>query len=221
MAFNADFCRCCFCLGHGSNLIRVVLLKYFPLFLFLGGSIQFLKQQKENLDLKVLSSPNLFPLLIYNLLFYILQIVIGKSDNVTLPIAHNSFKIEKNAKKAIIASDVAIVASGTATLECAIEGTPLIVCYKVSSVTWLLAKFMVKVKYSSIVNLIAGKKIVPEFLQSEMNPFIIKNKLLELIDEKSKLRKQMIEDFVKVKNKLGTPGVYSKIANEILKATKL
>tara|TARA_A100001011_G_C14245897_1_gene815528 strand:+ start:274 stop:1395 length:1122 start_codon:yes stop_codon:yes gene_type:complete len=150
-----------------------------------------------------------------------LQIVIGKSDNVTLPIAHNSFKIEKNAKKAIIASDVAIVASGTATLECAIEGTPLIVCYKVSSVTWLLAKFMVKVKYSSIVNLIAGKKIVPEFLQSEMNPFIIKNKLLELIDEKSKLRKQMIEDFVKVKNKLGTPGVYSKIANEILKATKL
>ena len=69
-----------------------------------------------------------------------------------------SFKVEKNAKKAIIASDVAIVASGTATLECAIEETPFVTCYKVSWLTWLLAKYLVKVKYSSIVNLIANKE---------------------------------------------------------------
>ena len=131
-----------------------------------------------------------------------------------------SFKIEPNAKKAIIASDIAIVASGTATLECAIEGTPLVVCYKVSALTWLLAKLMVKIEYSSIVNLIAEKKIVPEFLQSEMDPNIMKNKLLELMEEKSKIRDQMMEDFLLVKNKLGAPGVYAKIANEILKATK-
>ena len=149
-----------------------------------------------------------------------LQVIIAKSDNVTFPKADKSFKIEKNAKKAIIASDIAIVASGTATLECAIEGTPLVVCYKVSSLTWFLAKLMVKVEHSSIVNLIAGKKIVPEFLQSEMKPNIIKNKLIELIDEKSKIRNQMMEDFLTIKNKLGTPGVYAKIANEILKATK-
>ena len=149
-----------------------------------------------------------------------LQVIIAKSDNVTFPKADKSFKIEKNAKKAIIASDIAIVASGTATLECAIEGTPLVVCYKVSSLTWLLAKLMVKVEHSSIVNLIAGKKIVPEFLQSEMKPNIIKNKLIELIDEKSRIRNQMMEDFLTIKNKLGTPGVYAKIANEILKATK-
>ena len=149
-----------------------------------------------------------------------LQVIIAKSDNVTFPKADKSFKIEKNAKRAIIASDIAIVASGTATLECAIEGTPLVVCYKVSTLTWLLAKLLVKVEHSSIVNLIAGKKIVPEFLQSEMKPNIIKNKLIELIDEKSKLRNQMMEDFLTIKDKLGTPGVYAKIANEILKATK-
>ena len=149
-----------------------------------------------------------------------LQVIIAKSDNVTFPKADKSFKIEKNAKKAIIASDIAIVASGTATLECAIEGTPLVVCYKVSSLTWFLAKLMVKVEHSSIVNLIAEKKIVPEFLQSEMQPNIIKNKLIELIDEKSKTRNKMMEDFLAIKNKLGTPGVYAKIANEILKATK-
>ena len=149
-----------------------------------------------------------------------LQVIIAKSDNVTFPKADKSFKIERNAKKAIIASDIAIVASGTATLECAIEGTPLVVCYKVSALTWLLAKLLVKVEHSSIVNLIAGKKIVPEFLQSEMQPKTIMNKLIELMDEKSKLRNQMMEDFLTIKDNLGTPGVYAKIANEILKATK-
>ena len=149
-----------------------------------------------------------------------IQVIVGKSDNVSLPKADKSFKIETNAKKAIIASDIAIVASGTATLECAIEKTPLVVCYKVSPITWLLAKLIVKIDCSSIVNLIAGEKIVPEFLQSEMKPDIIKNKLLELIDEDSKSRKQMMEDFQIIKNKLGAPGVYASVANEILKATK-
>ena len=149
-----------------------------------------------------------------------LQVIVGKSNNVTFPNADKSFKIEKNAKKAIIASDIAIVASGTATLECAIEGTPLVVCYKVSPLTWLLAKFMVKVEYTSIVNLIAEKKIVPEFLQSKMKPNIIKTKLIQLIDEKSKFRNKMMEDFITIKNKLGGSGVYAKIANEILKSTK-
>ena len=127
--------------------------------------------------------------------------------------------MEKNAKKAIIASDVALVASGTATLECAVEETPFVTCYKVSWLTWLLAKYLVKVKYSSIVNLIANKEVVPEFLQSKMQPENIKNKLVELLDEKSKLRNQMLDDFIKVKEKLGSPGVYIKVASDILKAT--
>ena len=67
--------------------------------------------------------------------------------------------------------------------------------------------YLVNVKYSSIVNLIANKEVVPEFLQSEMQPEKIKNKLLELLDDKSSLRNQMLDDFIKVKGKLGTPGV--------------
>ena len=149
-----------------------------------------------------------------------LQVIVAKSDNTTFPIIDKSFKIEKNAKKAIIASDIAIVASGTATLECAVEGTPLVVCYKVSWFTWFLAKYLVNVKYSSIVNLIANKEVVPEFLQSEMRPEKIKTKLLELLDDKSSFRNQMLDDFIKIKGKLGTPGVYLRVASEILKATR-
>tara|TARA_B100001027_G_scaffold216103_1_gene191556 strand:- start:1599 stop:2720 length:1122 start_codon:yes stop_codon:yes gene_type:complete len=148
-----------------------------------------------------------------------LQVVIAKSDNTTFPVIDNSFKVEKNAKKAIIASDVAIVASGTATLECAVEETPFVTCYKVSWLTWFLAKYLIKVKYSSIVNLIANKEVVPEFLQSKMKPENITDKLVELIDDKSKLRNQMLDDFVRIKEKLGSPGVYFKVASDILKAT--
>ena len=149
-----------------------------------------------------------------------LQVIVGKSENVTIPPADNSFKIEKNAKKAIIASDAAIVASGTATLECAVELTPMVVCYKFSWLSWLIASYMVNVKYSSIVNLIAGKRIVPELLQSEMKPEHIKNIIVELLNLESKTRIKMMNDLDKVKIKLGTPGVYIKIAEEVLKATK-
>ena len=151
--------------------------------------------------------------------FPTLQVVIAKSNNTTFPLLDKSFRIEKNARKAIIASDIALVASGTATLECAIEDTPFVTCYKVSWLTWVLAKYLVKVKYSSIVNLIGNKEVVPEFLQNKMKPENIKNKLVELLNEKSKLRNQMLDDFINIKKKLGSPGVYIKIASDILKST--
>ena len=78
---------------------------------------------------------------------------------------------------------------------------------------------MVKVKYSSIVNLIGNKEVVPEFLQNKMKPENIKNKLVELLNEKSKIRNQMLDDFINIKKKLGSPGVYIKIASDILKST--
>ena len=149
-----------------------------------------------------------------------LQVIIAKSDNIYIELHDKSIRVEENAKKAIIASDVAIVASGTATLECAIEETPFVACYKLSWLTWFLAKYLVKVKFSSIVNLIEGREIAPEFLQSKMEPQGIKNTLIKLLDQKSESRNQMLNDFLKVKAKLGKPGVYIKVANDILGATE-
>ena len=84
----------------------------------------------------------------------------------------------------------------------------------------VLGEIFSKVKFSSIVNLIEGREIVPEFLQSKMEPQDIKNTLVELLDQKSKSRNQMLNDFTKVKEKLGKPGVYIKVANDILGATE-
>ena len=150
----------------------------------------------------------------------LLQIIVAKSNNVKIPISDPTFKIEKNSKKAIIAADVAIVASGTATLECAVENTPMVVCYKFSLFNWIIARYLVKVKYSSIVNLIGEKRIVPELLQSKMTPENIKTNLIKLIEEKSDTRTKMQKELNQVKSKLGSPGVYNKIAEEILKETK-
>ncbi|SVA43227.1 uncharacterized protein METZ01_LOCUS96081, partial [marine metagenome] len=94
-----------------------------------------------------------------------LQIVVGKAPNTTLSPIPNDFKIDNNARKAMMIGTAALVSSGTATLECAVENIPLIVCYKLSSFSWWLTRKMVNVKYASMVNLIGNEKIVPEYLQ--------------------------------------------------------
>ncbi len=148
-----------------------------------------------------------------------IQILLAKSDNVTIPTIPDDFKIEKNSRKAILAASATLVASGTATLECAIATTPMIVCYKLSTLSWLISQYLIKIKFISIVNLIAEKKIVPEFLQSDMNPEKIQNNLVKLLDINSTTRNIMVQNLEKVKKQLGSPGVYKKIAETIIKKT--
>ena len=149
-----------------------------------------------------------------------LQIIVGKAPNVKLLNVPDNFRVEQNARKAMIVGTAALVSSGTATLECAVEGTPMIVCYKLSSISWLIAKSMTNVNYSSMVNLIANEKIVPEFLQNEMKPENIVTALTPLLDTKSKKRETMLDGFDKIRKSLGIPGVYDRAAEAIITKTK-
>ena len=72
--------------------------------------------------------------------------------------------------EAIAASDIILTASGTVTLEAGIIGTPMVVIYSVSPLTYHLGKHLIKVKYCSLVNLVTGREIVPEILQNEITP---------------------------------------------------
>ena len=119
----------------------------------------------------------------------------------------------------MVVSTAGIVASGTATLECAIEELPIVVCYKMSSVSWFLAKILVKLKFSSIVNIIANKKIVPELLQNEMNSKNLIAKVKPLLRLHSDERDRMIRSLQPIREVLGIPGVYDRVANSILKNT--
>ena len=150
-----------------------------------------------------------------------IQVIIGKSKNVLLKPIPDNFKIEENSKKAIISATAAITCSGTATLECAVEDTPMVVCYRLSTISWYIAKILSKVKYSSIVNLILNKEVVPELLQNKMNSKNIVDKIIPLLDSKSFKRKKMLSNFSEIRKTLGIPGVYERAAFLIISKTKI
>ena len=144
------------------------------------------------------------------------QVIVIKAPGVTIPNIPNDFKIETNPNKALQIGTAAIVSSGTATLECALECLPMVVCYKLSFISWWIIKILVKVKYSSIVNLIENDKIVPELIQSDMTPKNLIKHISPLLDLNTKKRKIMIKKLKKIKTKLGHPGVYDRAASIII-----
>ena len=76
--------------------------------------------------------------------------------------------IEQPLLGALKISDLAIIASGTATLECATTKTPMIVIYKMSGLSWFITKRFIKTPFAAIINIIANKKLVPELLQKDL-----------------------------------------------------
>ena len=98
-----------------------------------------------------------------------LSFVLLEGDNVNINSSVDVIKIKQNQYEAIGVADAAIVCSGTATLETAMLKCPMIVCYKLSLPTWILAQMLSKVKYLSLANLIAEDKIVDEYLQNQMS----------------------------------------------------
>ena len=148
-----------------------------------------------------------------------LQVVVGKASNIDLDNCPSNFKIERDAKKAMLVGTVGLVSSGTATLECAIEGLPIVVCYKLFPLSWFITKTLVKVKHSSIINIIMDKQVVPELLQDDMNPKLILKTIAPLFDMESEKRKKMFLEYEKLKKSLGSPGVYMRVAESILEKT--
>ena len=148
-----------------------------------------------------------------------LQILVGKHPSIRLKDCPGDFKIETEARKAMIVGTAGIVSSGTATLECAVEDLPIVVCYKLFPLTWFLINILIKVKYSSIVNLIMDEEIVPELLQQNMNPSSIATQLDILLNMKSKERDLILSKYAVLKENLGKPGVYGRVAQAILKRT--
>lgn len=107
--------------------------------------------------------------------------------------------------------DLAVVASGTVTLEAAICGTPIIIVYKISPLSSLIAKMLVKVHHIGLVNLIAGKEIAPELVQEKATAENITNSVLQLLKNASGLEQQRRE-MLSVRDLLGGPGASIRVA---------
>jgi len=124
--------------------------------------------------------------------------------------------IEQQNYDAINATDMCMVASGTATLETAILQKPMVVVYKTSFLTWLLAKLFIKIPYIGLVNVVAGKKVVPECIQFDATPEKIADELTNIIDDTSR-RTQITAELAAVRSCLGEPGASKRAAREALK----
>ncbi len=159
-----------------------------------------------------------------------------KNPQFVLPVASTMSKTEikkiidktyKNANINIITdntydliniSNVVIVASGTATLEAAIMNSPMVILYKVSSLTYFIGKFLVKVKDIGLVNLVAGRRIVSELIQNDVTPERIANEVISILENEEVCHK-MKNELSSVKGELGTPGAsfrVAKIATDML-----
>lgn len=109
------------------------------------------------------------------------------------------------------ACDAVMAASGTVTLELGILGVPMLVAYRVSRLTHFLGRHLIKVKFASLVNLVAGRQVVPELLQDEATPEKIAQALKSLlVDQES--RRRMKEDLRQVVHALGGTGATGRAA---------
>jgi len=110
----------------------------------------------------------------------------------------------------------AIVASGTATLETALLGTPEVIVYRISRASWLLGKALLKVRLFGIVNIILGEEVVPELFQERMTPEEVSKMALQLMDDvwvQSRIR----GNYEKLRRQLGSGNVADRVAEAVAK----
>jgi lipid-A-disaccharide synthase len=122
--------------------------------------------------------------------------------------------IEDAAYDALTAADVSIVSSGTATVEAALLGAPMVVIYRVSTATAWIARRLMRAPYIAMVNLIAEKRAVPELIQEAFEPAEVAREVEHLLSSPA-ARAAMKTDLAEVSRRLGPPGAINRAADII------
>lgn len=151
------------------------------------------------------------------------QFIIAKSAQVDLSV-YDKFTenpgfdlriVEARTYDCLEAADFALVCSGTATLETAIMQKPFFIIYRMNRLNYLLYRPQVKIPFIGMVNIVAGKKVIPEFIQSRAVPKKIALEAVALLNNPSKID-EMIKGLAEVKSQLGVPGAATRAAKIIL-----
>ncbi len=129
--------------------------------------------------------------------------------------SENVKMISNETYELLACSSVAVVTSGTATLETALFKVPEVVCYKSSKVSYSIAKRLVKVKYISLVNLIMDKEVVLELIQNDCNAKAIQDEVKKLLND-SDYRSELDKNYTKLEETLGGGGASQKVAQSLL-----
>ena len=122
--------------------------------------------------------------------------------------------VENETYDALAAADAAIVSSGTATVEAALLDAPMVVVYRVTPLTALLAKPLVRTSYFSMVNLIAERRVVPELIQKDFTPAKVADATLRLLND-PRAREELRLGLAEVRKRLGPPGAVDRAADAV------
>ena len=116
--------------------------------------------------------------------------------------------------KALPEYDVAIVASGTATLETGYFAVPMLIVYQVSTLTYWLGRMLIKIKHVGLVNIVAEKEVAKEFIQDAFNVPAAVREMERLLEPGT--HKTVKQDLKIIRQKLGQPGVSQRAAKAVM-----
>ncbi|MBI4795165.1 MAG: lipid-A-disaccharide synthase [Deltaproteobacteria bacterium] len=128
--------------------------------------------------------------------------------------------IEGQSYAALSAAHLAVVASGTATVEAALAATPTVIIYRVSPLTFAVARRLVRVSHAGMANLLAGETIFPELLQDDFTPEGLAREVLSLMGDRERLQ-ALRRGLARIRERLGEPGASrraARVALEIIEA---
>ncbi len=123
--------------------------------------------------------------------------------------------VRDQASEVMAASDVLLIASGTATLQAAVVGTPMVLLYKTTPLTYRLARWLIRVQWIGLVNLVAGRSVVPEIIQEEATADRLSQEVHRLLID-PKAYNEMRDGLQQVRQLLGDPGASRRAAQVVL-----
>jgi lipid-A-disaccharide synthase len=138
---------------------------------------------------------------------------------LTAPGAPPVLVIDGRADEVLEAADVALVASGTVTVQAALHECPMVVVYRLSPLTYTLGRPFVHVDTFAMANLVAGRRVVPELIQDAFTPDRVAGEALKLLTD-SEYAAQTRRDLHEVRTRLGEPGASRRAARAVLEVAR-
>lgn len=146
-----------------------------------------------------------------------LQVVVGGAPHVEIPRERCPYPIVgASSFRLLRAADAALCKSGTTTLEAAVALCPLVVAYRTDRITYAIARRVVKIAHIGLVNVVAGRRVAPEFVQDALEPKAVAAALEPLLDRASEVRRAMVDELARVRGMLGTAGAAGRVATMAL-----
>jgi lipid-A-disaccharide synthase len=156
----------------------------------------------------------------------LLQFLLVEADTVdaalvrSLLLRHPALSVtvlKESPYNALAACDLAVLASGTATVEALLVGAPMVVVYRVAPASWWVGRLLVRTPHYSMVNLIAGERLVPELIQDSLTPARLTAEMSRLLDDPA-ARGGIKERLGVTKQRLGPPGAVERACRAIVTA---